>query len=197
MGRGALSHAPCGVFCLFPWVQKHRTMPQIACVWKACQSHWQLIKRKTTSGPRFSRAIIVWEQEKAAFLCGGTRLRLRHFPPSYQHFQCLKETEGRKGRGGFSSSLAFVAPAGPAEGDDTSWQQVPSSFPSVTCLPGLCSESGRLHPPLGRCLASSRHQQGQLFPGWAGLMPFLASPVALPGTLGSRTQAEGTVGIWR
>lgn len=65
------------------------------------------------SGPGFLGAV-VWEQEKAAFLCGGTRLC--HVPPSCQQFPYLKETEERKGRGSLSSSLALVAPAGPHRG---------------------------------------------------------------------------------
>lgn len=152
-----------GPFCLFPWVQECRTVSQIVCVWKVCQSQWELIKRKTVSGPRFSRAA-VWEQERAAFLGGGTRLCLCHFPASCQLFQYLKELGGEKGRGGFSSSLALVAPAGPAEGDDTSWQQVASSFPSVTCLPGLSALSlagsilswagAMLLPGISRCSSS-------------------------------------------
>lgn len=160
-------HTPCGALCLFCGVQKHRTMSQIACVWKACQSQWQLIKRKTMSGPGFLGAI-VWEQEKVAFLCGGTRLCLCHFPSLLSAVSVFKRNKGRKGRGSFSSSLALAAPAGPAEGDDTSWQQVAPSFPSVTCLPGLCSKSGSRYPPLGRCCAASGHQQVQLFPGWTG-----------------------------
>lgn len=93
------------------------------------------------------------------------------FPASCQLFQYLKELGGEKGRGVFSSSLALVAPAGPAKGDDTSWQQVASSFPSVTCLPGLCSESGRLDPLLGRCHAPFQAPAGTALPrlGWAEL----------------------------
>lgn len=65
--------------CFLGYRNTESTMSQIAGVQNACQSQGRLIKRKTVSGPRFL-STTVWEQEKAAFLCGVTRLCLCHFP---------------------------------------------------------------------------------------------------------------------
>lgn len=49
------------------------------------------------SGLRFL-STIVWEQEKAAFLCGGTRLCLCHFPSLLSAVSECKRNRGEKGQ---------------------------------------------------------------------------------------------------